>query len=331
MIGCMRLPTAIASLIFSIIIPLPASGGVASAQDVFPSRPVHILVPFAPGGAVDIVARTLGDELSSRWGRAVVVENRPGAGGVVASEAVAKAAPDGYTLIIVATGHALNPHLYAKLPYDSFNDFTPLSLIGTSPNMLLVRADSPIKTLADLLAAARERPGQLSYGHAGNGTSPHLAGELLKYMAKIDITPIPYKGGAPALTDLIGRHIPMTFNNIPESIAQIRAGSVRPLGMTTATRSPVLPDVPTIAESGVPGFDTGVWWGLLGPGGLPADIKAKLARDCAEAVNTPTVKARLLALGATPIGSTGGDFAALIRSDYEKWGPIIKAAGIRGE
>jgi tripartite-type tricarboxylate transporter receptor subunit TctC len=277
------------------------------------------------------VARTLGDELAGRWGRSVVVENRPGAGGMVASETAAKAAPDGYTLIIVATGHALNPHLYAKLPYDSFNDFTPLSLIGTSPNMLLVRADSPFKTLADLIAAARERPGQISYGHAGNGTSPHLAGELLKYMAKIDITPVPYKGGAPALTDLIGGHIPMTFNNIPESIAQISAGTVRPLGMTTAVRSPVLPEVPTIAESGLPGFDTGVWWGLLGPAGLPGDIKAKLAKDCADAVNTPTVKARLLALGATPIGSSPEQFAALIRADYEKWGPIIKAAGIRGE
>jgi tripartite-type tricarboxylate transporter receptor subunit TctC len=304
---------------------------MAPAQDAFPSRPVHVLVPFAPGGAVDIVARTLGDELSSRWGRAVVVENRPGAGGVVASEAEAKAAPDGYTLILVATGHALNPHLYAKLPYDSFNDFTPISLIGTSPNMLLVRADSRFKTLTDLLTAARERPGQITYGHAGNGTSSHLAGELLKYMAKIDITPIPYKGGAPALTDLIGGHIPMTFNNIPESIAQIMAGTVRPLGMTTAVRSPVLPDVPTIAEAGLPGFDTGVWWGLLGPAGLPRDITMKLARDCADAVNSPAVKARLISLGATPIGSSPGEFAALIRADYEKWGPIIKAAGIRGE
>jgi tripartite-type tricarboxylate transporter receptor subunit TctC len=308
-----------------------AAIGTAPAQEVFPARPVHIFVPFAPGGAVDIVARTLGDDLSRRWGQSVVVENRPGAGGMVASEAAAKAAPDGYTLIIVATGHALNPHLYAKLPYDSFKDFTPLSLIGTSPNMLLVRADSPIKTLADLIAAARERPGQISYGHAGNGTSPHLAGELLKYMAKIDITPIPYKGGAPALTDLIGGHIPMTFNNIPESIAQIMAGTVRPLGVTTAIRSPVLPDVPTIAESGLPGFDTGVWWGVLAPGGLPADLKAKLAKDCMDAVNTAVVKARLLALGATPIGSSPEAFAALIRSDYEKWGPIIKAAGIRGE
>jgi tripartite-type tricarboxylate transporter receptor subunit TctC len=304
---------------------------MAPAQDAFPSRPVHILVPFAPGGAVDIVARTLGEDLSKRWGQAVVVENRPGAGGVVASEAAAKAAPDGYTLIIVATGHALNPYLYAKLPYDTFNDFTPLSLIGTSPNMLLVRADSPFRTLADLIVAARAQPGQISYGHAGNGTSPHLAGELLKYMAKIDITPIPYKGGAPALADLIGGHIPMTFNNIPESIAQVMAGTVRPLGVTTAVRSPVLPDVPTIAESGLPGFDTGVWWGLLGPAGLPGEIKTKLARDCIDAVKTPTVTARLLALGATPIGSSPADFAALIRADYEKWGPIIKAAGIRGE
>jgi tripartite-type tricarboxylate transporter receptor subunit TctC len=317
--------------LLAAIVALLAAIGRAPAQDAFPARPVHLLVPFAPGGAVDIVARTLGDELASRWGRGVVVENRPGAGGMVASEAVAKAAPDGHTLMIVATGHALNPHLYAKLPYDSFNDFTPLSLIGTSPNMLLVRADSPIKTLADLIAAARERPGQISFGHAGNGTSSHLAGELLKYMAKIDITSVPYKGGAPALTDLLGGHIPMSFNNIPESIAQVTAGTVRPLGVTTAIRSPVLPDVPTIAESGLPGFDTGVWWGLLGPAGLPPDIKAKLAKDCAEAVNTPTVKARLLALGATPIGSTPEQFAALIRADYEKWGPIIKAAGIRGE
>jgi tripartite-type tricarboxylate transporter receptor subunit TctC len=313
------------------ILSLLAATDATRAQDAFPSRPVHVLVPFAPGGAVDIVARTLGDELSSRWGRAVVVENRPGAGGVVASEAEAKAAPDSYTLILVATGHALNPHLYAKLPYDSFNDFTPISLIGTSPNMLLVRADSPFKTLADLIAAARERPGQITYGHAGNGTSPHLAGELLKYMAKIDITPIPYKGGAPALTDLIGGHIPMTFNNIPESIAQIMAGTVRPLGVTTAVRSPVLPDAPTIAEAGLPGFDTGVWWGVLGPGGLPRDITAKLAKDCVDAVNAPAVKARLIALGATPVGSSPEQFAALIRADYEKWGPIIKAAGIRGE
>src|SRR6266849_302562 len=188
----------------------------ALAREAFPSKPVRLLVPFPPGGAVDIVARTLGDELSKRWGQSVIIENRPGAGGTIASQAAAKAPPDGYTLIIVATGHALNPHLYAKLPYDPFNDFTPLSLIGTSPNMPLVRSDSPIRTLADLLALARERPGQLSYGHAGNGTSSHLAGELINYMTKVNIAAIPYKGGAPALNDLMGGHIPISINNIPE-------------------------------------------------------------------------------------------------------------------
>jgi tripartite-type tricarboxylate transporter receptor subunit TctC len=320
---------AIRSLAAAVVLLI--AGGLAWAQGGFPSRPVHLFVPFPPGGAVDIVARTLGDELARRWNGTIVVENRPGAGGVIATEAAAKAPPDGYTLIVVATGHALNPHLYAKLPYDSFSDFTPITLIGTSPNMLLVRSDSPYKSLADLIAAARAHPGELSFGHAGNGTSPHLAGELLKYMAKIDITAVPYKGGAPALTDLIGGHVPMTFNNIPESIAQIMAGTVRPLGVTTAMRSPVLPNVPTIAEAGLPGFDTGVWWGMLAPAGLAGDLKAKLAKDSMDAVNAPVVKERLLALGATPIGGSPDEFAALIRADYEKWGPIIKAAGIRGE
>src|SRR3974390_1169744 len=190
-------------LTIALVAFLAAVAPVAG-QDTYPARPVHLFVPFAPGGAVDIVARTLGEELSHRWGESIVVENRPGAGGILASETAARAAPDGYTLILVAAGHALNPHLYAKLPYDSFKDFTPLSLVGTSPNMFLVRADSPWRTIPDLLAAARAQPGQIAYGHAGNGTASHLAGELLKYMAKIDITSVPYKGGAPALADLIG-------------------------------------------------------------------------------------------------------------------------------
>jgi tripartite-type tricarboxylate transporter receptor subunit TctC len=302
----------------------------AFAQDAFPSKPVRILVPFPPGGAVDIVARTLGDELGRRWGQSIVIENRPGAGGTIASQALVKSPPDGYTLILVAAGHAINPHFYAKLPYD-FSDFTPISLIASSPNMLLVRADSPFRTLADLLAAARARPGQLAYGHAGNGTSPHLAGELLKALTKVEIAGVPYKGGAPSLNDLMGGHIPMTFNNIPESIAQIQAGTVRPLGVTTATRAAVLPEVPTIAEAGVTGYDTGVWWAMMAPAGLPLDIRDKLARDCAEAVNVPGVKDRLTGLGATPIGSSPDALAAFIRAEYEKWGPIIQAAGIKAD
>jgi len=320
-----RLPTALAALGALL------AAGPAPAQESYPARAVHLLVPFPPGGAVDIVARTISDELSKRWGQSIVVENRPGAGGTIAGAAAAKAAPDGYTLILVASGHALVRYLYPDLPYDPLRDFTPISLVGSSPNMLLVRNDSPLKSIADVLAAARRAPGQLSYGYPGNGTSPHLAGELLKYMTKVEITPVPYKGGAPVLNDLLGGHIPMSFNNIPESIGHVRAGTLRPLGVTTAARSPVLPDVPTIAESGLPGYDTGVWWGFLAPAGLPAEIKAKLAKDCADAVRVSAVSERLLGLGATPIGSSPQEFENLIRSDDEKWGPVIKAAGIKGD
>jgi tripartite-type tricarboxylate transporter receptor subunit TctC len=311
---------------------LSAAAISVRAQDAYPSRPVHLLVPFPPGGAVDIVARSLGDELSKRWGGAsIVVENRPGAGGTIAEEAVAKAPPDGYTLVVVASGHAIVPFLYPKLPFNIFTDFAPISLLANSPNLALVRADSPMRTISDLIAAARAKPGQLSFGHAGNGTSPHLAGELLKASAKIDITAVPYKGGLPALNDLLGGHVPLTFNNVPEAIGQIQARRVRALGVTTAKRSPILPDVPTIAESGLPEYDTGVWWGVMAPARLPAALKAKLARDCAEAMNSAAVRQRFEMLGAAPIGSTAEEFAALIRSDNEKWGPIIKAAGITAE
>ena len=316
---------------FALVVAAMFVSGAASAQGGFPSKAVHILVPYPPGGGVDILARTLGDELSRQWGQSVVVENRPGAGGVVASQALATSPPDGHTLMVVASGHATNPFLYAKLPYDTFKDFTPISLLASSPNILLVRADSPYKTLADLLAAARQKPGSLSYGMAGNGTSTHLAGELLKNLAKVDIVAIPYKGGGPAMNDLLSGQIPLSLNNGPESIGQISAGTVRALGVTTAKRVSMLPDIPTIAEAGVPGYDTGVWWGLLGPANMPADIVARLSHDFVAAVNAPPVKDRLGSLAASPIGSSPQQFDAVIRADYEKWGPIIKAAGIKPE
>src|ERR1700726_2417661 len=214
------------------------AGGVASAQAPYPSKPVHIFVPYAAGGGVDILARTLGDVVSRQWGQTVVVENRPGAGGVVASQALAASAPDGYTLIVVASGHATNPFLYPKIPYDTFKDFTPISLLASSPNILLVRADSPFKTLGDMIAAARAKPGSLSFAHAGTGTSTHLAGELLKNLARIDLNAIPYKGGLPAINDLLGGQIPLSFNNGPASAGQIAAGTVRALAGTTPARAP---------------------------------------------------------------------------------------------
>jgi tripartite-type tricarboxylate transporter receptor subunit TctC len=314
----------------AVAVAMSAAGGMASAQSPFPSKPVHIFVPYAAGGAVDILTRTLGDVVSRQWGQSVVVENRPGAGGVLASQALVTSPPDGYTLIVVASGHPTNPFLYPKLPYDTFKDFTPISLLASSPNILLVRADSPFKSLGDVIAQARSKPGSLSFGHAGNGTSTHLAGELLKNLAKIDISGIPYKGGAPAINDLLGGQIPMSFNNGPESVGQIEAGTVRALAVTTASRAPFLPDVPSMAET-VPGYDTEVWWGLLGPAGMPPDLVAKLSHDFVAALNTDPVKQRLAKLGASPIGSSPEQFDAKVRADYKKWGPIIEAAGIKVE
>ncbi|MDB5611461.1 MAG: transporter substrate-binding protein [Bradyrhizobium sp.] len=306
------------------------ASGIASAQSPFPSKPVHIFVPYAAGGAVDILARTLGDVVSRQWGQSVVIENRPGAGGVVASQALVTSPPDGYTLIVVASGHPTNPFLYAKLPYDTFKDFTPISLLASSPNILLVRADSPFKTVGDVIAQAKSKPGGLSFGHAGNGTSTHLAGELLKNLARIDISAISYKGGLPAINDLLGGQIPMSFNNGPESVGQLEAGTVRALAVTTASRAPFLPNVPSMAET-VPGYDTEVWWGLLGPAGMPPDVIAKLSHDFVAALNTEAVKERLTKLGASQIGGSPEQFDAKIHADYEKWGPIIKAAGMKAE
>lgn len=307
-----------------------AAGGFASAQAPFPAKPVHIFVPYAAGGGVDVLARTLGDVVSRQWGQGVVIENRPGAGGVVASQALVSSPPDGYTLIVVASGHATNAFLYPKLPYDTFKDFTPISLLASSPNILLVKADSPFRTLADMIAQARAKPGSLAFGHAGTGTSTHLAGELLKNLAKIDIQAISYKGGMPAINDLLGGQIPMSFNNGPESVGQLAAGTVRALAVTTASRAAFLPDVPSMAET-VPGYDTEVWWGLLGPAGMPADLVAKLSGDFVAALNTASVKERLAKLGASPIGSSPKVFDDKIHADYEKWGPIIKAAGMKAE
>ena len=308
---------------------MAAAAAAASAQS-FPSKPVHIFVPYPAGGGVDVLTRTLGDVVAKQWGQSVVVENRPGAGGVIASQAAVTSAPDGYTLIMVASGHATNPLLYPKIPYDTFKDFTPISLLASSPNILLVRADSPFKTMADLIAAAKAKPGSLSFAHAGTGTSTHLAGELLKALAKIDLNAIPYKGGAPSINDLLGGQIPISFNNGPESVGQLQAGTLRALAVTTAERAPFLPDVPSMSEA-VPGYDTGVWWGLLGPANLPPDILAKLSHDFVAALNTDSVRERLGKLGALPIGSSPQQFDARIHADYEKWGPIIKAAGIKAE
>lgn len=311
----------------AVLLMIAASTGSAAAAE-FPSRPVHLLVPYPPGGGLDIVARSLSEPLGRMWGQNVVIENRPGAGGVIASTVAAQANPDGYTLVIVASGHPVNQFLYPHLPYDTFKDFTAITEIGWTPNVVLVNKDLPAKSLPDLIAMARAKPGALSYGMPGIGTSGHLAGELLKHMAKIDIVPIPYKGGAPVLTALMAGEIPMSVSVLTEATGHIRGGSVRALAVTTAQRSPVIPDVPTVAEADLPGYDTSVWWGILGPAGMAPDLVDKLYKDFTAAVRDPAVQERIKNLGGTLSGTTPQAFEASMRAQAAKWEPIIRAAHI---
>jgi tripartite-type tricarboxylate transporter receptor subunit TctC len=300
----------------------------AHAQS-FPAKPVRILVPYAAGGAVDVLARTLGQSLSKIWGQQPVIENRPGAGGIIASQALTQSAPDGTTLIVVASGHPLNQFFYPKLPYDTFKDFTAISEIAYSPLAIVVAKDSPMQTLGDLLRAAREKPGSLSYGMSGNGTSAHLAGELLNYLGKVKIQSIPYKGGAPALTAVIAGEIPISVNPLPEVVGQIEGRAVRALAVTTAQRSKALPDVPSIAEAGIAGYDASVWWGVLGPAGMAPDIVVRINADLAAALKDPVVLTALDKMGATPVGSSPADFDAFMRAEAKKWEPVLKEADIR--
>ena len=297
--------------------------------ETFPTRPVRILVPYAAGGAVDVLARTLGQSLAKTWGQQPVIENRPGAGGIVASQALTQSAPDGYTLILVASGHPLNQFFYPKLPYDTFKDFTAISEVAYSPLAIVVSKTSPLKDLGELLASARAKPEALSYGMSGNGTSAHLAGELLNYMAKTKILAIPYKGGAPALTAVIAGEIPMSVNPLPEVVGQLEGNAVRALAVTTAQRSKALPDVPTVAEAGLPGYDASVWWGFLGPAGMAPELVAKINADLAAALKDPVVLTALEKMGATPVGSSPKDFDAFMRAEAAKWEPVLKEANIK--
>lgn len=305
--------------------------GAGAHAENFPSKPVHILVPYAAGGAVDVLARTLGQSLARIWGQQPVIDNRPGAGGIVASQALTQSPPDGYTLILVASGHPLNQFIYASLPYDTSRDFTAISEVASSPLAVVVAKNSPYANLNDLLAVARKDPDALSYGMSGNGTSAHLAGELLKYMAKVKIVAIPYKGGAPALTAVIAGDIPMSINPLAEVVGQLGQGPLRAIAVTSAERSKTLADVPTVAESGVPGYDVSVWWGFLGPARMAPEVVAKLQADFKTALQDSNVLATLDKIGAAPVGSTSQEFEAFMHAEVTKWEPVLKAANIRAQ
>ncbi len=309
------------------------STGAAQAQaDAYPSKPIKWVVPFPPAGAMDTIARTLGEQMGRKLGQTFVIENRPGAGGNIGADAVAKSAPDGYTMMIVANGMAVNKFLYGKLSYDPVKNFAPVSLVAVVPNVLVTNvAQSKATSVADVIAQAKAQPGKVTYASAGNGTSIHLAGELFASMAKVDMLHVPYKGSGPAVTDLIGGQVDYMFDSITSAMPHIQSGKLRAIGVTTAKRSSALPNVPTIAEAGLPGYELSPWFAVYMPAGTPKPIIDKINAALLEAMKLPEVKARLAAIGAEPIGSTPEQLAAHLDGEMAKWGRIIQERGIRAD
>ena len=297
----------------------------------WPLRMVRIVVPFPPGGSTDITARLVGNRLQEVWGQTVVIENKPGAGGNIASEMVAHSDPDGYTIFIVGPGLATNQFLYPSLSYDPVGDFAPVTLLITQPNVMCVPNSKPAKSVREFIAYCNDNRGKVTYASSGNGTTLHLSGELFKRLANVEMTHIPYRGGALAINDLLPGRVDVSFDNMPSIIGHVRAGAVRALAVTTRERVPVVPDLPTIAEAGVPGFDVSSWFGFFVPVKTPQEIIAKLNADTNAALAHASVKPRFDDLGATPRGTTPGQLAAFLKSEIDKWGPVIRDARIRVE
>lgn len=300
----------------------------AGAQPAYPLRPISLVVPFPAGGSTDLVARVVAEKMSQDLGQQIVVENRGGAGGNVGSAAAAKADPDGYTLLMgtVAT-HALNPALYKKMPYDPVADFAPISLLVVVPNVLVVNPDFPAKDVAELIALLKAEPGKYSYASSGNGTPLHLSGELFKSMAGVDMVHVPYKGAGPALVDVMGGHVPIMFDNLPSSTEHIKAGKLRGLAVTTAERAPSMPDLPTVAEAGLSGYETYTWNALFAPAGTPPEVVARINEAAVKALADPDVQAKLMGFGAVVDGSTPEELAAHVQAELAKWAPVVKASG----
>ena len=313
----------------TLMVMLVIGWGDAAAQ-TYPEHPIRLVVPFPPGGTTDIIAREVGQQLTQTLGQSVVIDNRPGAGGNIGSELVARSAPDGYTLLMCTVGtHAINPSLYAKLPYDHIADFAPVILVASVPNVLEVTPTLPVYSVADLIKLAKQKPGQINFASSGSGTSIHLSGELFKAMAGVDMTHVPYRGSAPALADLISGQVQVMFDNLPSSLGQIKAGKLRAIAVTSAQRAPALPDVPTIAESGLPGFEATAWFGVVAPAGTPPAVIARINRDLNQWLQTPDAREKLLAQGAVAEGDTPQQFAAYIRAETEKWARVVKASGAK--
>ena len=305
-----------------------AATGLAFAQ-AWPNKPIRLVVNFPPGGAADQIARSVGVPLGEALGEPIVIENRPGANGNIGADAVAKSPPDGYTLLMSSGGaFSVNPHLYTKLPFDPVKDLVPVAAAARILVFLVVRPDLPAKSVDEFVALARANPGKLTYGSPGSGSSPHIAGEMLKRAAKIDIVHVPYKGAAPALTDLLGGQLDFMFDP-GIGLPQVRAGKLRLLAVGSPKRSALFPDTPTLAEAGMAGFDADSWFGFYAPAGVPADILARLNREINRALQTPAVRERITALGAEAVALSAEEFAALQRADRERFGVVVREAGIK--
>ena len=302
--------------------------GAAHAQ--YPTKPIKIVVPFPAGGTTDILARAVAADLQKAFGQAVVVENKAGAGGNIGSDSVAKSSPDGYTLLMGTVGtHAINVSLYPKMPYDAVKDFAPVSLVAGVPNVLVASPSFPVNSVKDLVDAAKKAPDKITFASSGSGTSIHLSGELFKQLAGVQMTHVPYKGSSAALPDVISGQVNVMFDNAPSVIQHIRGGKLKAVAVTSDKRSPALPGVPTIAESGLPGFEASSWFGVLAPAATPKDIVDKLSGAIAKSLQTPEMKERLAGQGAVAVGNTPEQFSAHIKSEIDKWSKVVKASGAK--
>jgi tripartite-type tricarboxylate transporter receptor subunit TctC len=308
-----------------------ASSTLAQGAAAYPAKPVHIVVTFTTGGAPDILARLIGERLQATWGQPVIVDNRPGAGGNTGADSVAKSPPDGATIVVGTVGtHAINGALYTRMPYDMVKDFAPVTLLATTPNLLVVNNDVPARTLPEFIALGK-REGKMTFASSGAGTSIHVSGELFKTMTGIEMQHIPYKGRASAIPDLLGGRVTMMFDNMPSSLPLVREGKLRALGVTSARRSPAAPEIPTIAEQGLPGFEAVSWFALFAPAGTPRPVVDKLQAEVRKILDTPDIARKLAEIGLEPVGSTPEELAAYQRAEIAKWAKVVKDSGAKAE
>jgi tripartite-type tricarboxylate transporter receptor subunit TctC len=318
---------------------IPAFAGMTMAvfapmtvhAQTYPAKPIKIVVPYPPGGFNDTLGRTLAAKFTQDWGQPAIVENKPGANTLIGSDYVAKSAPDGYTLLVVAFPFAVTPSLIKSMPYDTVKDFAPVALAAQSPNLLVVNPALPVKSVADLIAMAKAKPDSMSYGSTGNGSSNHISMELFKSLAGVRIVHIPYKGSAPAVADLLGGQIQVMFDNAPNVLPQVKAGRLRALAQTGATRSPIAPDLPTLVEAGVAGYELTVWFGLVAPASTPREVIQKLNAEVLKILAMPEVRERFLAQGVEPLGSTPEQFGEHIKAQMVQWGKVVRDAGVQAE